>query len=116
MENPKNPEEDIFLLKTNGERLAIATSGIIKRRWKKGKRNVHHIIDPRTGMPVENGIMSVTTLAPNTQDADVFAKTVLILGEEEGLEFIESRPGAECIIFPERGKPLVSKGMHKYVK
>ena len=116
VENPLFPEENIFTLKTNGERLGVATSGIIKRKGVKDGQAWHHLIDPRTGKPVNNDIMAVTVMAPDTQTADVLAKTVLILGKESGLELIENRLGTECIIFFQNAKPLISRNMLKYIR
>ena len=67
---------------------AVATSAITKRRWQVGHQIRHHLIDPRTGQPVDNGLAAVTVTAPSTQLADVLAKTALILGLEEGRAFI----------------------------
>ena len=116
VQNPLMPEQDIFILKTKGEQVAIATSGIIKRKWKKNGLAWHHIIDPRTGLPVENDILSVTVIASDTLRADIFAKTVLILGAEKGLEFMDKQEQAECIIFSRNAPPKLSRYAYKYIK
>ena len=99
MQNPNNPGTELFSIHTLGETLGIATSGIFKRQGVKGQVAWHHLIDPRTGLPVDNNILAVTAIAPDATRADVFAKTVLILGESAGLKFIERQPGSACIIF-----------------
>lgn len=111
VQNPEKPEEDAFSLSSRGEKIAIATSGIIKRRGK----NWHHLIDPRTGQPADNDIMSVTVIAPTVTQADVFAKTVLISGEKEGLEFIAEQDGSGCVIFKKNAEPVFSEGIKKYL-
>lgn len=116
VQNPLMPEDDIFTLQTKGEAKAIATSGIIKRKWKRQGVTWHHIIDPRTGLPVDNNILSVTVIASDAMHADVFAKTVLILGEEKGLEFIEKQEHTECIIFFRNAVPKLSRYAYKYIK
>jgi thiamine biosynthesis lipoprotein len=73
---------------------AVTTSAITKRRWQIGQQIRHHLIDPRTSQPVDNGLAAVTAVAPTTQLADVLAKTALILGLEKGRAFIEQQK--EC--------------------
>ena len=63
-QDPFTPSEDIGHITIEpGTRMALATSGIIKRRGIAGDLAWHHIIDPRTGLSARNDIMSVTVLA-----------------------------------------------------
>ena len=71
------------------ERGALATSGVERRRWRQGAVERHHLIDPRTGEPAQSGLWSVTAAAGSCAQAEVAAKTALILGEERGVDFIE---------------------------
>lgn len=54
-----------------------ATSGTTKRRWGDGQ---HHLIDPRTGAPARTDLAEVSVLARTALDAEVLAKTALLLG------------------------------------
>lgn len=63
---------------------AITTSGDYEQFFTFGKRRYSHIIDPRTGYPVDNGICSVTIIGLDCTTADVLATTIFVLGEEEG--------------------------------
>ena len=56
-----------------------ATSSVRKRSW--GADN-HHLIDPRTGMPARTGLEEVSVIAANGLDAEVVAKTALLVGPE----------------------------------
>jgi thiamine biosynthesis lipoprotein len=62
---------------------AVATSATTGRRWLVNGQRRHHLIDPRTGEPTDNGLASVTAVADSVQMADVMAKTALILGPAE---------------------------------
>lgn len=115
VQDPHTPDKEVFSLKTNGENLGIATSGIHKRRGEKGGVKWHHIIDPRSGLPTENDIMAVTAVSSSATKADVFAKTVLILGQDEGLKFIDKREDSMCIIFFKNGEVKFSKKASKYL-
>ena len=116
VQDPLFPSENKFILKTQGEKMGIATSGVIKRKGERDGISWHHLIDPRSGVPVKNDILSVTVIASSATRADILAKTVLTMGEEEGLEFIDKQDDAECIIFFQNKPPLVSRKMYKYIK
>jgi thiamine biosynthesis lipoprotein len=68
---------------------AIATSGTNRRRWQYKGEDHHHIIDPLQKTSAKTDVVQVTVIAPRAVDADVFAKTLLILGLKKGLEFAE---------------------------
>jgi thiamine biosynthesis lipoprotein len=53
-----------------------ATSSVRRRRWG----DVHHLIDPRTGLPSQSGLEEVSVVAATGGDAEVVAKTALLLG------------------------------------
>ena len=55
-----------------------ATSSVRRRRWAK----VHHIIDPRTGLPADSGLQEVSVVADSGYEAEVIAKTALLLGPD----------------------------------
>jgi thiamine biosynthesis lipoprotein len=69
---------------------AMATSTTAVRRWTTQGETRHHLIDPRSGTPAAAGVLSASVIAPTTVEADVFAKTALILGEHEGRAFLRS--------------------------
>lgn len=71
------------------ERGAVATSGVAHRHWRQGDQMRHHLIDPRTGDPADSALWSVTAIAGMCAQAEVAAKTTLILGREQGAHFIE---------------------------
>lgn len=116
VQNPYQPLENIFTLSNRGEKLGIATSGIIKRAGIKDGRKWHHLIDPRSGQPVLNDVLSVTLISSSATQADIFAKTVLILGRETGLKFIEQETDSAAIIFPRDKKPIFSRRAKLYLK
>lgn len=72
------------------ERGALATSGLERRHWMQGDQSRHHLIDPATGDPSASGLWSVTAVAGACAQAEVAAKTALILGAKRGARFIET--------------------------
>lgn len=116
VQDPYYPDETIFTINTRGKKLGVSTSGIIKRKGVTNGYKWNHLIDPRTGLSVENNILSVTVISSNATRADIFAKTVLILGEEKGLQFIEDQLDSACIIFTKEKEQIFSKRADLYLK
>lgn len=67
---------------------AVATSTALKRRWLVAGREQHHLIDTGTGRPASTSVRSVTVIAESCVQADVAAKTALLLGDT-GMAFLE---------------------------
>jgi thiamine biosynthesis lipoprotein len=68
-----------------GQRVSIragglATSGTTVRRWARGGRPLHHLIDPATGMPAETGWRTVTVTAQTCVEANTASTAAVILG------------------------------------
>jgi thiamine biosynthesis lipoprotein len=87
--DPAAPDESLCVVSLTDQ--AIATSWTTKRRWRAGAGWAHHLIDPRTGRPTDERVIGATVIAPTTTQADVFAKSALILGPEQGPAFLESQ-------------------------
>ena len=71
--------------------LSIATSGDTQRSFQCNGRTFSHSIDPRTGYPVPDRLMSVTVFHRNCMSADALATALTILGPDEGLDFASGR-------------------------
>lgn len=67
--------------------IGAATSGTEGRRWGP---HLHHLIDPRTGRPADTDLAEVSVLAPTGADAEVLAKTALLLGRDAGSRFLDA--------------------------
>jgi FAD:protein FMN transferase len=77
---------------------AMATSGIARRHWQQGKRQRHHLLDPRTGEPAQTDLWSVTVVADRCEQVEVAAKVAFILGSKEGATFLRDRQLAGLLI------------------
>jgi thiamine biosynthesis lipoprotein len=83
--------------------LAVATSGDYRRYFHHAHRRASHTLDPRTGYPVDNGIASVTVLAPTCMTADALSTALTVMGVEAGLPFAEGRGLAARFLLREDG-------------
>ena len=82
---------------------------------KEGKR-YHHIIDPRTGAPSENGIISATVISEYSIDGDALTTCVYVMGIEKGLKLIESIKGVEAIFITKDKKVYATTGIRDTFK
>ena len=67
----------------------VATSSVLCRRWRRGDRTLHHIIDPRTGEPAQGRWRTATVAAPTCAHANA-ASTALIVGGEDVLDMVSA--------------------------
>ncbi len=95
-ESPSNPPRQFLLLHDAG----VSTSGDAEQFVVIQGRRYSHIIDPRTGMPLE-GRYSVTIVAPNATTSDAAATAVCVLGPDRGLEFVKSTQGIGMLFVQE---------------
>ncbi len=97
--NPFDTSQVVGLLVLqDGE--AVATSGNYERFVTLAGRRYAHIIDPRSGRPVE-GMAGVTVLAPTALDADALSTSLFVLGPQAGLRLLREYPGCEVVWIPD---------------
>jgi len=85
------------------ERGALATSGVDRRRWLRGSREQHHLIDPHTGVPASSPWRSVTACAATCLGADVAAKIGFLRGES-GPRWLDERGVAAWFVRRDGGE------------
>ena len=70
---------------------AVATSGSyrLNKPNPDSNRSASHLIDPRTGRPIEHDLIAVNAFAPTARDADAWATALMILGPKDGMELAE---------------------------
>ena len=94
--DPRDETRDLAVLSLENE--AVATSSRVKRQWRRDGKAAHHLIDPRTGAPAVTNVLSVTVVAPRLPDAEIHAKTALILGERAGRAYLADLPDVAAIL------------------
>lgn len=90
---------------------AVATSGNYKRGFQIGDQWFSHIVDPRTGKPVQQ-VISATVIAPHASDAGALATAFNILTLEESKILATTIPGVEYLVITKEGERLESEGWH----
>ncbi len=104
--DPSAPERDLAVLNLKSQ--AVATSSRAYRHWMHGGEPAHHLIDPRTGAPASTNILSATVVGKALPDVEIHAKTALILGEEDGLAYLNRLPGIYGLLVTEDGRQVPS--------
>jgi FAD:protein FMN transferase len=112
LENPQKPGSPAGSMGVTGR--GVASSGDYIRCFRAGGKRYGHIIDPRTGSPVANGCVQATVVAPSCLQAGVLSTTAFVLGVPQGIEFIQSCPGAEGLLVTERARAQ-TRGFFNYV-
>ncbi|HEX6348822.1 MAG TPA: FAD:protein FMN transferase [Candidatus Dormibacteraeota bacterium] len=59
----------------------LATSSTTVRRWRRGSTELHHLIDPQTGLPVSGPWRSATVAAAGCVDANTASTAAIVLGD-----------------------------------
>ena len=114
--NTKNNYDEIVQLCKKG---AIATSGNYRNFYIKDGKKYAHTIDPRTGYPSEQNILSATIVANDCITADAYATAFMAMGLDKAKEMAASLPEIEYYIIyaDENGKHQIdySEGMLQYL-
>jgi len=103
----RHPREDSLIGTLTLRDQAVATSGDYQRFFMVDGRRFSHIIDPRTGYPVNNNVMSATVITDDCVTADGLATALMVLGPVEGLRLAEELGGVEAITVSEGKDGLI---------
>lgn len=80
---------------------AFATSGDYRNYFESGGVRYSHVLDPRTGRPVTNGVVSVSVRAPDCTLADGLATAVTVMGADTGVALLERLDAVEGLVIVE---------------
>ena len=85
----------------------IVTSGNYRKFYVRDGVKYSHTIDPRTGRPAENGLLSATIVAPTAELADALATYCMVIGLDAARQYILSRPDIEGYLIYSAANPDV---------
>ena len=92
---------------------SVITSGSYQRYFEENGINYHHILDPETGCPADNGLVSVTVISTNGTNADALSTAFFVLGLDDSLSMIDTLPDnirPDGIIFVSEDGTITVKG------
>ena len=102
---------DILSLK----KAAVTTSGDYEKFVVIDGKRYSHIINPKTGMP-STGLTGVTVIGPNAEMCNGFSTSMMVLGKEKGLAFINQQKEYAALLITDNGKIIRSKNYKKIKK
>lgn len=85
---------------------SVVTSGIYERYFELDGRCYHHILDPKTGYPLDNELLSVTIVSDDSIDGDIWTTLMYGMGVEKGLACLADTPHIDAI-FVTRDKRVI---------
>lgn len=99
----------LFTLKIKD--LSVVTSGTYQRYFRKNGKLYHHILNTKTGLPVQNHLTSVTIISNRSTDGDALSTTAFCMGAKDGLAYIEKLKNTEAIFVLDSGNILKTSGI-----
>ena len=94
---PEYLQSELYTI-INLSNLSVATSGSYNNFFNFEDVNYSHIIDPESGYPIKHDLVSATIVTQNCAFADAIATTVMVMGLNEGLNWVRTLTDVECLL------------------
>lgn len=100
------PDDLIGVIEVEGK--SVVTSGTYERWFEFAGKRYHHILDPRTGYPLDNELHSVTIVSEDSVDGDIWTTLIYGMGVEQGCACLANKPGIEAIFVTKDRRVVLS--------
>jgi thiamine biosynthesis lipoprotein len=97
-----------YIMVLSSEQMCLATSGNYRNYYWKDDVLFTHTINPQTGLPASNDLLSVTISASSCMSADAIATACMVMGKDEAIEFVESKDAVGAILFYTEGDSIIA--------
>jgi FAD:protein FMN transferase len=88
----------------------LATSGRDRRSWRRGGRELHHLIDPVTGEPAACDLLRATVVAPDAIQAEIWAKALFLAGSHAAVAEADLQR-LPCVLVTRTGETRLAGGL-----
>lgn len=110
VQSPDSEDEYLGVLETKDK--AIITSGGYERYFEKDGVTYHHIIDPSTGYPADNGLISVTIVSADGTLADGLSTSLFVMGKDKATNYWKAHSDEfDMILLTDDENLYVSEGI-----
>ena len=89
--NPKDRPQTVATVTLRNE--SLSTSGVYEKFFQLGGRRYCHVMDPRTGMPVQ-GVLQTTLIASDSTTTDALSNAMFVMGPQAGMKMLATLPHA----------------------
>lgn len=94
----------------------IVTSGVYERYFYDDDKLYHHILNPATGYPCENGLLSVTVISADAAQCDALSTGCFVLGMDKAKELVEGLEGVYAVFIDDNYDVYYTKGTERFIK
>lgn len=99
----------------NIDDMSVVSSGVYERHFEENGVNYHHLLNPKTGYPYQNGLIAVTIVSPRSVDGDVLSTTCFSMGLEKGLELANSLDNIYAYFITDDYELIYSDGAEAFI-
>ncbi|MBY4797659.1 FAD:protein FMN transferase [Collinsella sp. AGMB00827] len=90
---------------------SVVTSGVYERAFERDNTTYHHILSPKTGMPVPTDVLGATIISERSIDGDGYTTALVAMGAEAAINYAERVDGLEAVIVDTAGDVLATTGV-----
>ena len=117
---PFSYNEEIGYVEVSNEKTSVVTSGIYERYIlsinDEGKETMyHHILNPITGYPIENELISVSIFSKESIRGDAYSTAIFSMGLEKGMEFVNGNNEIDAIFITKNKEIYISEGIKGFI-
>ena len=95
---------------------SVVSSGIYERCFEQDGTLYHHLLNPETGYPYDNGLIAVTIISDKSVDGDALSTTCFALGLEDGMKLAESLDDVQAFFVTSDYEIHYTKDFQKKIK
>lgn len=96
LRHPRDPDQVLGALQV--QEGSVVTSGVYQRRLRAGGRTFHHLMDPRTGHPVQTDVVSLTITSPQSVDGEIWTGRLFGLPVQQILQVTQRLPDVSAVV------------------
>lgn len=109
-------DNDDILLTMKLKDCSVVSSGISERYFEKDGKIYHHILDPKTGYPYENGLWQTTIVSEDSFTGDIMSTLCYAVGTDDALKLCENDPETDIILVKDDLSLIKSDGIERFLQ